>query len=63
MCTVRCGGREISRTFGLRLLGQDVNAAIEWLDDKPQAYYETPFWDGNMEACNFKYTVPGVLLT
>lgn len=34
------------------------NEAIEWMADYPQAYLDSPFWDGTMEACNFKYTVP-----
>jgi putative CocE/NonD family hydrolase len=37
---------------------KDVQEAIAWMADKKQAYYDTPFWDGNMEACDFNYTVP-----
>ena len=37
---------------------KDVNEAIDWLADKAQPYFTSPFWDGNMEACDFNYTVP-----
>jgi hypothetical protein len=38
--------------------GKDAQEAIEWNADKPQDYYNSPFWDGTMEAGNFMYTVP-----
>ena len=38
--------------------GKDAQDAVAWNWDKPQEYYETPFWDGSMEAGNFMYTVP-----
>ncbi|MHB0708088.1 CocE/NonD family hydrolase [Roseomonas mucosa] len=37
---------------------KDVNAAIDWLAEYPQPYFESPLWDGTLEACNFNYTVP-----
>ena len=37
---------------------KNVNEAIEWMAEYPQAYLDTPFWDGTLEACNFNYTVP-----
>lgn len=37
---------------------KDVNAAIDYLADQPQPYLKSPFWNGNMEACDFNYTVP-----
>jgi predicted acyl esterase len=37
---------------------KDVQEAIGWLAETPQPYYDSPFWDGCMEACNFNYTVP-----
>ena len=38
--------------------GKDAQESIEWNYDKPQPYYDSPFWDGTMEAGNFMYTVP-----
>jgi len=38
--------------------GKDTQEAVGWLADKPQAYYDTPFWDGTMEAGDYNYTVP-----
>ena len=38
--------------------GKDVEEAVGWNWDKPQAYMDTPFWDGTMEAGNYMYTVP-----
>jgi len=38
--------------------GKDVQEAVRWLADKPQPYYDSPFWDGTMEAGKFMYTVP-----
>ena len=37
---------------------KDVQEAVAWLADKAQPYLDSPFWDGNMEACDFTYTVP-----
>ena len=34
------------------------NESYAWMADTPQAYFDTPFWDGSLEACNFNYTVP-----
>ena len=38
--------------------GKDAQEAIAWNWDKPQPYYDSPFWDGTMEAGNYLYTVP-----
>jgi uncharacterized protein len=40
------------------LWGKDAQEAIAWNWDKPQSYYDSPFWDGTMEAGNYTYTVP-----
>jgi hypothetical protein len=40
------------------LWGKDAQEAVAWNWDKPQPYYDSPFWDGTMEAGNFTYTVP-----
>ncbi len=37
---------------------KDVNESVAWMAEYPQAYLDTPFWDGSLEACNFNYTVP-----
>ena len=38
--------------------GKESQEAVRWLADNPQPYYESPFWDGNMEGGNYIYTVP-----
>jgi hypothetical protein len=38
--------------------GKDAQEAVAWNYDKPQPYYDSPFWDGSMEAGNYMYTVP-----
>ena len=38
--------------------GKDAQEAIAWNYDKQQPYYDSPFWDGSMEAGNYMYTVP-----
>jgi len=37
--------------------GKDGQEAVAWNADKPQLYYDSPFWDGSMEAGNYLYTV------
>ncbi len=37
--------------------GKDLQEVVRWMADKPQRYYDTPFWDGTLEAGNFMYTV------
>jgi putative CocE/NonD family hydrolase len=37
---------------------KDLQEAVRWLVNKPQPYYDSPFWDGTLEAGNFMYTVP-----
>lgn len=37
---------------------KDVNESFSWMKEHPQAYLDTPFWDGSLEACDFNYTVP-----
>ena len=38
--------------------GKDAQEAVAWNYDKQQPYYDSPFWDGSMEAGNYMYTVP-----
>ena len=40
------------------LWGKDAQEAVAWNRDKPQRYYDSPFWDGTMEAGDYTYTVP-----
>jgi uncharacterized protein len=51
-------GKKFPAILAWGMWGKDLQEAIRWLADKPQAYYDTPFWDGTMEAGNFMYTVP-----
>lgn len=51
-------GRKFPAILAYGIWGKDAQEAIEWNADKPQSYYESPFWDGTMEAGNFMYTVP-----
>lgn len=37
--------------------GKDAQDIVMWMWDKPQQYFETPFWNGSLEGCNFLYTV------
>lgn len=37
--------------------GKDAQEAVFWLRDKPQAYFDTPFWDGALEAGDIPYLV------
>jgi predicted acyl esterase len=38
--------------------GKDAQESVAWLHDKQQPYYDSPFWDGSLEAGNYLYTVP-----
>jgi len=38
--------------------GKDSQDCVDWLAETPQLYWDSPFWDGSMEACNYNYTVP-----
>jgi predicted acyl esterase len=51
-------GEKFPALLAFGLWGKDAQEAIGWLADKPQKYYHSPFWDGNMEAMNYNYTVP-----
>jgi predicted acyl esterase len=51
-------GERFPALLAFGLWGKDAQEAIGWLADKPQKYYYSPFWDGNMEAMNYNYTVP-----
>lgn len=51
-------GKKFPAILAFGMWGKDAQEAIEWNADKPQAYYDSPFWDGTMEAGNFMYTVP-----
>lgn len=43
-------GQKFPALLAFDLWGKDAQEAIGWLADKPQKYYHSPFWDGNMEA-------------
>ncbi len=51
-------GEKFPAILAWGMWGKDVQEAVEWTWDKPQAYMDTPFWDGAMEAGNYLYTVP-----
>ena len=51
-------GEKYPALLAFGMWGKDVQEAIDWLADKPQSYYQSPFWDGNMEAMDFNYIVP-----
>jgi hypothetical protein len=51
-------GAQFPALLAFGMWGKDVQEAVGWLADKPQKYYHSPFWDGNMEAMNYNYTVP-----
>ena len=51
-------GEKFPALLAWGMWGKDTQEAIGWLADKPQAYYDTPFWDGTMEAGDYNYTVP-----
>jgi putative CocE/NonD family hydrolase len=38
--------------------GKDAQEAVGWLADKTQRYYDSPLWDGTMEAGDYTYLVP-----
>ena len=38
--------------------GKDLQEAVGWLKEEPQPYYDSPFWDGTLEAGDYTYTVP-----
>ena len=51
-------GERFPAILAYGLWGKDAQEAIEWNADKLQRYYDSPLWDGTMEAGNFMYTVP-----
>jgi len=51
-------GRKFPALLAWGIWGKEPQEAIGWLADKPQTYYDSPFWDGNMEAMNYNDTVP-----
>jgi predicted acyl esterase len=51
-------GEKFPALLAWGIWGKDAQEAIEWLKDKPQPYFDSPFWDGVMEAMDFTYTVP-----
>ena len=57
-CTPDVEGEKFPALLALGMWGKDAQEAIGWLADKPQKYYHSPFWDGNMEAMNYNFTVP-----
>jgi uncharacterized protein len=51
-------GKRFPAILAWGMWGKDLQEAVRWLADKPQPYYDSPFWDGTLEAGNFMYTVP-----
>jgi uncharacterized protein len=51
-------GEKFPALLAWGMWGKDTQEAVGWLADKPQAYYDSPFWDGTMEAGDYNYTVP-----
>lgn len=51
-------GERFPAIMAYGMWGKDAQEAIEWNADKPQRYFDSPLWDGTMEAGNFMYTVP-----
>jgi putative CocE/NonD family hydrolase len=51
-------GEKFPAILAYGLWGKDAQEAVAWNWDKPQPYYDSPFWDGTMEAGNYLYTVP-----
>jgi len=44
--------------LGMGWQGKDLQEMVRWLHEYPQQYFQTPFWDGMMEAGNTEYLVP-----
>ena len=38
--------------------GKDSQDIVDWLAEYPQKYFDSPFWNGSIEGCDFNYTVP-----
>ena len=38
--------------------GKDSQDIVAWMKDTPQKYFDSPFWNGSIEGCDFTYTVP-----
>lgn len=38
--------------------GKDSQDIVAWMKDTPQLYWDSPFWNGSIEGCDFTYTVP-----
>ncbi len=38
--------------------GKDSQDIVAWMKDYPQKYFDSPFWNGSIEGCDFTYTVP-----
>jgi len=51
-------GEKFPAIVGWGMWGKDLQESIRWLKDKPQPYYDCPFWDGTMEAGDYTFTVP-----
>ncbi|WP_141400472.1 CocE/NonD family hydrolase [Magnetospirillum sp. 15-1] len=51
-------GEKFPAILAWGIWGKDGQEAVAWNWDKPQPYYDSPFWDGTMEAGNYTYTVP-----
>jgi uncharacterized protein len=52
-------GKKFPAILAWGLWGKDQQEAIRWLGTKKlQRYYDSPLWDGTLEAGNFMYLVP-----
>src|SRR5690606_35764637 len=51
-------GERFPAIMAYGMWGKDAQESIEWNTDKLQRSYDSPLWDGTMEAGDFTYTVP-----
>jgi predicted acyl esterase len=51
-------GERFPALLAFGMWGKDAQEPMGWMADNPQKYYHSPFWDGNMEAMNYNFTVP-----
>lgn len=51
-------GEKFPALLAFGIWGKDLQEAVGWLSDKLQPYYDSPFWDGCMEAGDYNYLVP-----
>ncbi len=51
-------GKKFPAILAWGIWGKEPQEMVRWLAEAPQPYHQSPFWDGNMEAGNYMYTVP-----